>query len=144
LYTIASDGTDLRHLTSKPVTDEYPDWRPGCTLKRASPQNCGAPTANDVSGGAGDDLIFTGPGNDHVSGGDGNDVIVGGAGTDALQGQGGDDRIAAGPGPGRDHVGGGAGSDYLDAKDGKKGDQLTGGPDKDVCRADRGDKTSAC
>jgi Ca2+-binding RTX toxin-like protein len=144
LYTINADGTGMKRLTTKASTDEYPDWRPGCSIGKAKPLNCGIDVANNVSAGAGDDVVFTGPGNDVVIGGNGNDVMVGGSGGDVLQGQKGNDRIAAGPGPGADRLSGGAGRDYLDARDGKGGDTLRGGPEPDTCRADRKDETSTC
>ena len=71
-------------------------------------------TANAISGGSGNDLIFGGSKNDALKGGAGNDLLVGGPGSDTLTG-----------GLGADILTGGAGNDtfdYLQLAD--KGDHI--------------------
>jgi len=66
----------------------------------------GSATANIVRGGAGDDTLEGGPGNDSLYGDAGNDLLYGGAGNDMLVG-----------GAGADTLVGGDGDDFLDASD---------------------------
>jgi hypothetical protein len=97
--------------------------------------------AQQISGGAGNDLIYGGAGNDTIRGGVGDDTISGGAGSDTMYGGGGNDRIV-------DHRGAttvvtGPGRALVDVRDG-------GGDDRVMCppggetnvRADRGDRLS--
>ncbi|MEM1039943.1 MAG: tandem-95 repeat protein [Pseudomonadota bacterium] len=52
----------------------------------------------DVTGGAGDDRIFTSNGNDILRGGSGNDTLVAAGGDDTLEGGSGDDTLTGGAG----------------------------------------------
>ena len=55
-------------------------------------------TPASISGGAGDDEIYSGKGNDYISGGTGSDYISGGAGDDWIVGDGGSDTMHGGLG----------------------------------------------
>jgi len=74
------------------------------------------PFANEMWGGAGNDLIYTSEFGDTVGGGSGNDSIYGGDGADRIYGGGGDDSIVAGAG--NDIIWGSAGSDGITGGDG--------------------------
>lgn len=128
-------------------------WQPMCTVQgndegetlvgtRGRDLICGGDGADSISGGGGKDLIFGGVGRDRlyggpdadvVSGGDGDDVVGGGAGQDWLV-----DLL------GLDELLGHKGGDTIDAEDGSGGDVVAGAGGRDVCRADREDRTSAC
>ena len=90
--------------------------------------------ANDMTGGAnndvlrglgGDDQLFGLDGNDSLYGGAGNDSLVGGLGNDALYGEGGNDTLD-----------GGSGDDLIDGGIGN--DRVTGGVGNDTLYADQG------
>ncbi len=66
-----------------------------------------AGVADDIDGGAGDDVIFGQGGDDEIRGGAGNDAIYGGAGNDTLSGDAGADTIRGGAGNDRISVGAG-------------------------------------
>ena len=66
-----------------------------------------------IYGGDGDDLIFGGDGNDTISGGDGNDTIYGDAGSDTIDGGAGNDTIMYQAGEVDSFVDGGVGDDIL-------------------------------
>lgn len=92
--------------------------------------------ANEVSGGAGDDIIggrggndllLGDGGNDTISGGRGDDEILGGPGGDSLSGDSGNDDLSGGTG--NDILKGGGGNDDLHGEDG--GDRLFGGAGND-------------
>ena len=67
--------------------------------------------SDNLSGGAGNDTITGGGGNDTVSGGDGNDALTGGSGNDSLSGDAGDDTLTGSTG--NDVINGGAGNDII-------------------------------
>jgi Ca2+-binding RTX toxin-like protein len=79
----------------------------------------GAPVAQILDGGPGDDEITAAEGDDVVRGGPGTDVIDGGAGNDAVDGGDGDDTVSGDRygDPGDDVVEGGPGFDTLDDYD---------------------------
>jgi hypothetical protein len=86
---------------------------------------------DEITGGAGADIIFGQNGNDVLAGGAGNDVICGGRGDDHLDG-----------GPGDDALGGGQGDDVLTG--GPGADHFSGGQGHDVAtdfNPDDGDRT---
>ncbi len=71
-----------------------------------------ADSADEISGGAGNDTLHGGLGNDTVRGGLGNDYIIGQFGDDSLLGEAGDDYV--GGNWGADTVSGGEGNDRVD------------------------------
>ena len=102
--------------------------------------------ADELIGGAFDDLIEGGDGEDKVSAGDGDDIVLGeagdddlngGAGMDTVRGAGGADRVAGGMH--NDSLFGGAGPDEL--LGGPGNDSLDGGPDSDSCDGGGGANT---
>jgi Ca2+-binding RTX toxin-like protein len=86
---VASDGGDVIALAHSTIT--YGDV--------------------NISGGAGDDVLWGNIGNDTISGASGNDIIDGGPGHDILDG--GDDHDRINGGDGNDRVSGGNGNDIL-------------------------------
>ena len=82
---------------------------------------------SEITGGAGNDVIFSGQGNDLVFGQDGNDTLIGGRGADTLIGQNGDDVIAGGSGS--DLLFGGSGNDFING--GFATDRINGGSGAD-------------
>ena len=78
----------------------------------------GTAAGNTIKGGGGADEIYGEDGKDNLQGGDGNDILVGDAGNDTLYGEGGSDSLDGGDGA--DTLYGGVGSDTL-----------TGGPGTD-------------
>ena len=76
------------------------------------------------------DNLSGGPGNDKLNGGDGNDKMEGGSGRDRLIGGGGNDRMFGGPGV--DHFSGGPGRDF--ARGGGGNDRGSGGGGNDNFR----------
>lgn len=81
----------------------------------------GGPSADNLRGTNGDDVIHGLGGDDRIDGKRGNDVICGGSGHDDLKGGSGDDTIHAG-----------AGDDEIDGKSGH--DVADGGDGQDECR----------
>src|SRR5262249_22404143 len=67
----------------------------------------GGDGSDQITSGAGNDIILAGAGDDSVSAGDGNDIVIGGSGNDNLEG-----------GPGNDILIGGTGSDTLGGRSG--------------------------
>jgi glucose/arabinose dehydrogenase len=65
---------------------------------RLTPNVTSADAGDDLSGGAGNDMIFAGSGKDLVRGGTGNDTLYGGNGNDMLSGDPGNDFIFGGDG----------------------------------------------
>jgi hypothetical protein len=96
---------------------------------------------NEITGTAGDDVIYAGAGNDDVNGRGGHDTICGGSGDDYLYGGPGEDWIYGQEG--QDSVLGQSGYDrWLDVEDGKArggyyGEVVSGGTDSAVCVWDR-------
>jgi Ca2+-binding RTX toxin-like protein len=92
----------------------------------------GTDASDNLSGGAGDDILIGYGGNDTLDGGndsDGNDVLYGGTGNDILSGRGGNDWLD-----------GGDGSDVLDGG-GTGNDTLNGGADNDSLYGSSGNNT---
>ena len=83
----------------------------------------GMEAAENFSGGAGFDLIFSGGGSDTATGGSGDDILFGRAGDDILSGEGGADTLKGGAG--NDRLSGGDGQDHLNGGTGD--DRLAGG-----------------
>lgn len=114
----------------------------------------------NLTGGAGGDVLrgngranrlLGGPGRDMLLGGGGPDVVRGGSGPDMLSGDGGADRLFGDAGrdrlignSGRDRLFGGSGDDYLDAQDRRSGDRVTGGSGRDYAHVNRGDTVRSC
>ena len=101
-----------------------------------------------VSGGAGDDRIFSGPGSDSVVGGKGDDLIRGAGGDDRIYGSPGDDVLRGGSGRdaldpdgerdlGRDQFIAGSGDDRINATDQSPDERIRAGSGDDRCRVDR-------
>jgi Ca2+-binding RTX toxin-like protein len=65
---------------------------------RLTPQVASKDTADNIRGGAGNDMIFAGSGNDTISGDSGNDVLNGMAGNDTLTGGADNDTLVGGSG----------------------------------------------
>lgn len=86
----------------------------------------GGPNADNISGGAGDELIVGFNGNDLLAGNGGDDLLVGDNGDDTLTG-----------GAGMDALLGGAGNDLLDG--GAQMDVLLGGAGNDTLSGGAGD-----
>jgi Ca2+-binding RTX toxin-like protein len=82
---------------------------------------------SEITGGAGNDVIFSGQGNDLVFGQDGNDTLIGGRGADTLIGLNDDDIIAGGSGS--DFLFGGSGDDFING--GFATDRINGGSGAD-------------
>ncbi|MEM1300973.1 MAG: calcium-binding protein [Pseudomonadota bacterium] len=98
---------------------------------------------DEVSGGAGNDVIGGGDGFDELEGGSGNDTLSGDNGKDVLAGNSGDDLLDGGSwddvldgGTGEDRLRGGTGKDILIGGDGD--DRLIGQQDQDVLIGDAG------
>ncbi len=105
----------------------------------------GSGGADQILGGAGDDVIAVGGGRNYADGGDGNDSITGssdndrlygGDGDDVISGLGGEDIIDGGRGNDHllggsvwDRIYGGSGKDYIEGRGG--GDRLYGGGGND-------------
>lgn len=89
----------------------------------------GNDAANTIRGNDGDDYISGGAGNDRVVGGQGHDTVYGGAGNDAMW--------AGGTETGNDHLFGGSGTDTLGGNGGN--DVLVGGTGADVIFGGDGD-----
>ena len=83
---------------------------------------------DNISGGAGDDLIMADRGNDIIDGGTGNDGLTGGVGSDTITGGDGNDLLSGGVG--NDILNGGDGIDFLYG--GVGNDNMTGGEGKDT------------
>ena len=88
-----------------------------------------------LSGGSGDDWLSGGAGDDVLFGGGGKDLLIGGAGDDALYGQGGDDELYGLSG--EDVLYGGGGRDILHGGEGE--DSLFGGGGTDVLHGGAGE-----
>ena len=82
----------------------------GVTIEALS-QTYGLNGNNIVSGGFGNDRLFSGDGDAHMNGGAGADTMVSGDGNDVLLGEAGDDYI--GSNGGDDFIDGGAGNDQM-------------------------------
>ena len=95
-------------------------------------------TGNDtLSGDVGNDTIAAGAGNDIVNGGDGNDNLNGEAGNDTINGGDGTDTVLGGAG--NDIIDGGAGADILKGEAGD--DIITGGTGNDTMTGGAGADT---
>ena len=90
---------------------------------------------DNISGGAGNNIIFGGNGADTITGGSGNNVIFGGAGEDFLTGGSGSNYIDGGDGS--DTVYGGSGSNVIFGGEGN--DYITGGDGQNVIDGGAGD-----
>lgn len=88
----------------------------------------GTDLADNLDGGAGNDIIYAGGGDDLVHGNVGDDILYGQDGNDKLYGDAGND-VAYG-GAGNDLLEGGEGDDRLYGEDGN--DTLHGGPGNDI------------
>lgn len=104
----------------------------------------GQDTDDQMTGGAGDDVIAGGDGDDTLSGHDGDDVMQGGAGDDKLYGNDGDDTLSAGNGDdivegggGDDQIEGGCGDDDMQGEHGD--DVLYGNAGEDILAGNAGD-----
>lgn len=100
------------------------------------------PSRCTITGTKGSDILRGTRGSDVICGLSGNDVIRGAAGNDVVRGGPGNDLVIGGPG--RDLLLGGSGRDMLNSKDGAGGDSSNGGLGRDLCLADRRDKTTKC
>ena len=147
VFTInATDGSDVRRLTTRPGSDQRCDWQPIPRLGRLSAGQCpaarlgtegpdtinGTPGHDRLFGLGGNDVMNGVQGNDCLFGGDGNDSLAGSEHNDLLEGDAGNDNLKGGAlhdrldgGPGRDRVIGGAGRDRLDG--GAGNDSIDGG-----------------
>lgn len=104
----------------------------------AGPDVIAGDEGNDrIAGGFSDDVIIGGPGDDDLQGGDGLDVLIGGPGDDTLRGERGNDTLLGGPGNDRlfggdneDQLRGGNGRDILSGGDGN--DSIRGGAGNDL------------
>lgn len=74
--------------------------------------------ANELHGGAGNDIVTGGIGDDQLFGEDGNDILTGCQNTDLLDGGDGDDRLFIVGGASRDRIFGEGGADSLSGGDG--------------------------
>jgi len=83
---------------------------------------------NEITGGAGHDVIYGMEGDDTLTGGAGNDWLFGGEGADTLDGGAGKDTLMGGEGD--DELSGGEGDDMLIGGEGD--DTLTGGGGADI------------
>ncbi|MBN1284547.1 MAG: hypothetical protein JXB47_04035, partial [Anaerolineae bacterium] len=94
---------------------------------------------NEISGTAGDDIIYGYAGNDPwISGEAGDDIIFGGPGDDEADGGPGDDYLFGGPGNDL-WLSGGEGNDFIYGQEG--GDEADGGPGDDYIDGGPGDDT---
>ncbi len=157
VYTMnASDGGDVRRLTTSPGFDGRCDWQaiprqagpgpgpgPAPVIPGAPFEGCPNLTANVIRGTAAGgritgtvrgDRIFGGTGNDVVDGLAGDDCIDLGTGTDTGQGGSGNDLMLAGTGD--DRASGSSGRDRLRGNPGD--DRLDGGRDNDSIFGDAG------
>ena len=91
--------------------------------------------ADNLDGGAGDDILYGNGGNDTLDGGTGNDFLFGDAGTDILNGGTGNDTLDGGAG--NDTLNGDAGADIL--RGGTGVDTIDGGADNDTIHLANGD-----
>ena len=103
----------------------------------------GDDSANEISGGLGDDVLRGEAGDDVLSGDAGDDTLSGEAGDDILSGGAGDDTLSGGTGA--DTLSGGTGIDGLSGGDGADiliggadDDTLAGGNDIDLLQGDAG------
>jgi Ca2+-binding RTX toxin-like protein len=92
-------------------TDEVDDTVENVTGGAGNDVLVGSPAANVLTGGAGNDELYGGDANDTLYGGDGTDILVGDAGGDTLYGDKGPDSLDGGIGP--DKLWGGPGNDTL-------------------------------
>lgn len=97
----------------------------------------GDQNANDISGGAGHDILYGLDGNDTITGNNGNDTIYGWQGNDSANGGNGHDKIFADAGD--DTVNGGNGNDNLYGWSGN--DVLSGDIGNDFISGDEGTDT---
>lgn len=86
-----------------------------------------------LTGGAGNDVLLSGPRNDVLDGGTGHDTLRGGSGPDSLSGGDGNDVLEGENG--LDDLAGGTGNDVLNG--GAHADRLLGGPGNDTLRGGR-------
>lgn len=93
--------------------------------------------ANEITGGAGNDVLYGVLGDDTLEGEAGNDTIDGGVGNDVIFAGDGDDSVVGGQGTGADLITGNAGADTLEG--GRGDDTLIGGTGDDVLRGGRDD-----
>ncbi len=92
-------------------------------------------TSIALSGGNGDDLLWSGTGNDVHSGGAGRDILIGGNGADFLYGDIAGNHVYGSPdqllgGRGNDQAAGGGGNDYINGE--WDNDTLSGGAGNDL------------
>ena len=90
---------------------------------------------DEISGSAGNDIMFGGTGNDLIRGHTGDDTLNGGPGYDVLTGDYDDPQLDGGPG-GDDILDGGSGKDLLFG--GADNDKLSGGSDSDYLDGGKG------
>jgi Tol biopolymer transport system component len=155
VYTVGSDGTGLRRLTTSPAEDITPTFTSDgksiifgssrgrgiysgdLWVMKADGSNQHRLIARAVKRASnGRTCTFTGTVTvDTLIATGGADVICGFAGDDGELGLEGNDVIEGGPG--RDLLDGGAGNDLILARDGHK-DIVRGGPGRDRARIDRG------
>jgi Ca2+-binding RTX toxin-like protein len=135
-YRIAVDGFEGESGTFNL------SWRPLVRGTAGGDVLVGTPGPEEIRGLGGDDLIRARGGNDVVFAGAGTDLVFGGRGNDLVLGGDGADEIV--DHSGADSLDGGYGRDRLDARDRQADDLVNGGRGRDVCRADRGDRRTAC
>lgn len=111
---------------------QFTDFAPGGHFTPANPNGnniiLGSPVADQISAGAGNDIICAIGGDDVVDGQAGNDRILGGAGNDTLFG-----------GTGNDLISGEGGKDQIHGNDGN--DCGFGGSENDALRGNNGTDT---
>lgn len=95
----------------------------------------GNPGANEISAGAGDDIVYGSSGDDVLNGGADADRLYGGPGADAVNGDEGEDTLLGGSGD--DALSGGADDDMLEG--GANNDTLNGDDGDDMLKGDDGD-----
>ena len=144
IYSIESDGGNAARLGYTEGLDPLMGAvEPQDTSEGECP-DCPFDTADDLSGGPGEDNIYGGAGNDLIRGGGGADVLVGAEGEDEVRGGDGLDRLLGGPGGGLDQLFGEALADVLYVFDEEGGDEADGGTGEDVCAADPDDVVLSC
>lgn len=160
----ASDGSDVRQLTSTPDFEAFPIWSPdGEKISYSNLSTGFVETIDAATGGSrfvvargsrcdwqrlpctitGSGFIVGTPGDDVICGSAGDDTIVGLGGNDFIAGFGGNDRISGGPGD--DYIYGGDGQDQISGDDGDdhlfggpNGDSISGGPGNDTILGEGG------
>lgn len=119
--------------------DGVPDETDACPGRQGPTDRLGCPV--QVTGSAGNDVLYGSRLNDIIEGLEGSDRLVGGLDNDILKGGPGNDILVGGPGV--DALGGGPGNDVIRARDGLA-DRIFCSGGTDVVVADAIDVTSGC